>query len=440
MGYILRLQRTAGNNATGKLLRSGVLQAKLRIGPANDRYEHEADRIADRVVSMTGSTIGGEAEAAYSRPGNSAGRISRAPLVNSITQLQQNRKTENELQEKENTVSSSLETSLNSAKGNGRPLSGGERAYFEPRFGTGFAGVKIHTGSHAAQLSRSVNARAFTVGRDIFFGAGEYSPNTVQGKRLMAHELTHTVQQGASGAETINKVMLQRKGKGLSCDLGHLKAEYAAAPASCKSIQSKYCKKKYPTAKDIDQLHRNAIKGAKTYQSKYPNAAKNLLHFLSGSGSEMTMNYALFKNNDATKDKLKDEHREKFILGAKRRLKSGALSPAKSADMIWTGTANAFSVFDKTDLGLAVGGYTLCSKVTVSVADKGKGKHELSFDKWSVQAFDCYNWDPGKGVGVPGADDNDLCCLQNAGKGKYFMIKTAPWQNDYLPSRKKEVI
>jgi DNA-directed RNA polymerase subunit RPC12/RpoP len=93
------------------------------------------------------------------------------------------------------TAPSNVESAIHSARSGGKPLSTVERSYYEPRFGADFSGVKIHTGSNAADLSRSVNARAFTVGRDIFFGGGEYSPNTLQGKKLMAHELTHTVQQ-----------------------------------------------------------------------------------------------------------------------------------------------------------------------------------------------------------------------------------------------------
>ncbi len=194
--YILHLQRTIGNQAAGRLLRSGVLQASLKIGPANDQYEKEADRIAGHVVSMNDSgndsAVRGEPRIG-TPPGNPARQISRTPLVQSITPLQRKKI---QLQTKENSVSSSIETSIHSARGGGRPLSAGERAYFEPRFGAGFSGVKIHTGSDAARMSRSINARAFTVGRDIFFGAGQYSPNTIQGKRLLAHELTHTVQQG----------------------------------------------------------------------------------------------------------------------------------------------------------------------------------------------------------------------------------------------------
>ncbi len=78
----------------------------------------------------------------------------------------------------------------------GRPLDTAARAYLEPRFGHDFGQVRIHTGAGAAEAARAVRARAFTVGRDIVFGAGRYAPETAAGRRLLAHELAHVVQQG----------------------------------------------------------------------------------------------------------------------------------------------------------------------------------------------------------------------------------------------------
>jgi hypothetical protein len=81
--------------------------------------------------------------------------------------------------------------------GRGQPLAPTLRAYFEPRLGQDFAGVRLHTESTAASLATSLNARAFTIGGDIAFAAGQYDPWSRDGLRLLAHELTHTVQQGA---------------------------------------------------------------------------------------------------------------------------------------------------------------------------------------------------------------------------------------------------
>ena len=81
----------------------------------------------------------------------------------------------------------------------GEPLSDSARQGFEPRFGSDFSGVRVHTDSGAAALAQSLSARAFTVGGDIAFAAGEYRPGTQAGDRLLAHELTHVLQQGQGG-------------------------------------------------------------------------------------------------------------------------------------------------------------------------------------------------------------------------------------------------
>ena len=77
----------------------------------------------------------------------------------------------------------------------GRPLDAPTRAFFEPRFGRDFAAVRIHDDGQAAASARSVGALAYTVGRDIVFGTGEYAAGTDAGRRLLAHELAHAVQQ-----------------------------------------------------------------------------------------------------------------------------------------------------------------------------------------------------------------------------------------------------
>ena len=80
----------------------------------------------------------------------------------------------------------------------GQPLDAGTRAFMEPRFGHDFSLVRVHTDARAAESARSVNALAYTVGRNVVFGTGQYTPGTSEGRRLMAHELTHVVQQPQS--------------------------------------------------------------------------------------------------------------------------------------------------------------------------------------------------------------------------------------------------
>lgn len=90
-------------------------------------------------------------------------------------------------------------------RSSGRPLNGATRAFFEPRFGRDFGAVRVHADARASEAARSVDARAFTVGSTIVFGRGEYSPDTAEGRTLLAHELTHTAQQGATAERPIQR-------------------------------------------------------------------------------------------------------------------------------------------------------------------------------------------------------------------------------------------
>lgn len=96
------------------------------------------------------------------------------------------------------TGSIQFEQSLSSSKGGGSALSGDTRQFMESRFNADFSGVRIHTGSYAQGLSTQMHAQAFTHGNDIYFNNGKYAPHTSGGSLLLAHELTHTIQQGAS--------------------------------------------------------------------------------------------------------------------------------------------------------------------------------------------------------------------------------------------------
>lgn len=87
-------------------------------------------------------------------------------------------------------------------QGSGQPLEPEVRSFMEARFGEDFSGVRVHTDTHAAQTTQQLNALAYTIGRDIFFGEGQYRPQTQDGRQLVAHELTHVVQQGGQPMAT----------------------------------------------------------------------------------------------------------------------------------------------------------------------------------------------------------------------------------------------
>ncbi len=199
------------------------IQAKLTIGAPGDRYEQEADRVADQVMRMP-------------EPGrdDEAGEIQN-PLARDEQLRRQPVEKEEEEEEEElqrelaqpkalpggapkvtpdvasriqalrgggqgqQPVPTHLAAGIGALRGGGAPLSDSARAFFEPRFGRDFSGVRVHTGPRAEGLSKALNARAFTVGSDIAFARSQYAPETTSGRRLLAHELGHVVQQAPAG-------------------------------------------------------------------------------------------------------------------------------------------------------------------------------------------------------------------------------------------------
>jgi hypothetical protein len=103
-----------------------------------------------------------------------------------------------------------IESGISALKGGGNPLSGAERSFFEPRLGADLSGVRVHAGPQAHEAASSINARAFTLGRDIAFARGEYSPGTEGGNRLMSHELAHVVQQDTMDGHLRRKIQVGR--------------------------------------------------------------------------------------------------------------------------------------------------------------------------------------------------------------------------------------
>jgi hypothetical protein len=151
------------------------IQAKLTVGAAGDRYEQEADQVSAQVLNMT-TPIGDHSDA--SAPVN----VQRAGGGSGFE------------------AGPDVERGVASQRGQGAGLTAQTRAFMEPRFGADFSGVRIHNDAQADTLNRSISARAFTTGNDIFFRRGEYQPGSADGQRLLAHELTHVVQQNGSGA------------------------------------------------------------------------------------------------------------------------------------------------------------------------------------------------------------------------------------------------
>jgi len=197
---LLQLQHTIGNQAVQRMLqaRAGeqssraapappdtrIIQKQLTINEPGDKFEQEADSVSEQVMRMPDTPLSlsdGEDEAkntlmcqpaSQTNSGNATETHSAPPLVHEV---------------------------LNS--GGGQPLDASTRAFMEPRFGRDFSQVQIHTGPAAEQSAREVQAYAYTVGNDIVFGAGQFAPGTSEGQRLLAHELTHVMQQSRHEAQ-----------------------------------------------------------------------------------------------------------------------------------------------------------------------------------------------------------------------------------------------
>jgi hypothetical protein len=232
---ILFLQRTIGNQAVQRLLISGIIQAKLKIGAPNEIYEQEADSVADMVMRMPEETVVNgqpsvirkEDESVQIKPTSASGYplFKEEELIQPklrITPLVQKQVEEEEEKEILKTkevsgytpeVSHDIESRINEMKGDGQPLSESVRNYFEPRFGYDFSKVRVHTGAKAAESAWAINAVAYTVGRNIVLGAGK----SLSRDGLTAHELTHVLQQtgdigpAAVRASTIPSSVVQRQ-------------------------------------------------------------------------------------------------------------------------------------------------------------------------------------------------------------------------------------
>lgn len=224
-------------NHVNKRTDQSFIQPSLSFGKQNDRFEQEADQVADQVTGHSNTQVqsrflGNDEGISNFLPGensinrqsffepretapekgiqpkankNSSPVIRRHPASVSRTENTTTFSDSTEIHQKKDETTdqssesdSQFESGLIQTKGGGSTLPNDTRSAMESGIGANFSQVKIHTDSNAAQLSDSIGAQAFTHGNDIYFNEGKYDPKSTEGKHLLAHELTHTVQQGAS--------------------------------------------------------------------------------------------------------------------------------------------------------------------------------------------------------------------------------------------------
>lgn len=197
----------------------------MTVGAVNDPMEHEADAMADRVMRMQEPVV--QRKCAHcEKEEEQAHRKPMTPFV-------QMKRDEGGF-----AVPEQVTSQINTARGGGNALSGETKSFMESRFGNDFSQVKIHTDANAVQLSRQLNAQAFTVGNDVFFNEGKFAPESDSGKRLLAHELTHTMQQGGQVRRLVNASHVSCRTTGLiNPNLSGDEAVQAISDADAEAIR-----------------------------------------------------------------------------------------------------------------------------------------------------------------------------------------------------------
>jgi len=199
------------------------IQPKLEIGSPNDKYEKQADAVANRVVAMPNNTGTIQMQSHLSSPDISmmCAECEKEKGIQMQPNEEEGIRMKPEEEEEKIQMKPSIQRSANgtmhasaefanklqSQNSQGRPLPGSVNYEMGNKIGSDFSNVKIHTNSQAVQMSQEIGAQAFTHGSDIYFNKGQYSPDTSEGKKLLAHELVHVVQQKRSFQSS-----LQRKG------------------------------------------------------------------------------------------------------------------------------------------------------------------------------------------------------------------------------------
>lgn len=177
------------------------IQTKLTIGSVGDKYEQEADQVAAEVVQQinapvsTWSSTDEPLQREEMETKDNEAKLMRAPIL-------QRKPSDGGM-----AATPDLEVSINQARGGGRPMTDNIRRPMEKAFGADFSGVKIHTDAQANQLNQSIQAKAFTTGQDVFFRRGQYEPTGRVGQELLAHELTHVVQQTGGFSRGADRIM-----------------------------------------------------------------------------------------------------------------------------------------------------------------------------------------------------------------------------------------
>ena len=197
-----------------------TIQYKLSVGAVDDPMEAEADAMADKVMRMPEQNF---IQRKCSHCEEEEAR--RKPLASFI---------QRKATEATTTVTNAVNNQIQATRGGGHHMPANTKTFMESRFGTDFSSVRIHSGTYASQLANDLNAQAFTVGNDIYFNNGKFSPESYHGRHLLAHELTHTIQQEHAGSA--NNSISRKEGDIVETKLapGNITVKRTIVPGECK--------------------------------------------------------------------------------------------------------------------------------------------------------------------------------------------------------------
>ncbi|WP_331236634.1 eCIS core domain-containing protein [Natronorarus salvus] len=373
------LQRTLGNQAVQDLLRTGALQGAKAISRPGDAREREAERVAETVMRtsnpLDSSAYGVQPSSATSRS------VDRTTLS-------------------EHRIDGTA-TARASASG-GHRIPGSERAFFESRFDADLDGVRVHDGTEAACLAGGLNAQAFTHGREIYFGEGRYQPGTRGGRRLLAHELTHVLQNGETGSMNSPPTIYRQRES----------SDSSSTEETGEDLEARLDR--------IEQQYREMIRKAR--EDGYDVAADNLQRFLEGTGGTKQLNVGWLRGfNAVTRAERTNQSRfEKSLADIADGMSDGQ---TRTFDDYWD---RQFTASTFTELYYASGTSTITSTGTFTLTRSGDtttitGTVE---HRW----WDPYDWHAGLVAFVPGfgtiSDDDALLLQQHRGAGPFDMEAT----------------
>ena len=196
---------SAKQHINNELEPTPLIQPSMEVGESNDVYEQEADAVTDKVMSTPTNKIQPKMHSVDDGAKMSSGQkeTEMAKMTSPVAIQKMSQASTGGMM-----ASKNVEQGINSSKGAGQSLPQEIQQDFGGKMNADFSDVSIHTDRNAVNMNKEVGARAFTYGNDIYFNQGQYNPGSDEGKELLAHELTHTQQQGKGGANKIQRKMV----------------------------------------------------------------------------------------------------------------------------------------------------------------------------------------------------------------------------------------